>query len=110
MPESNVNRRDFLKTTAAGATALSLSAASANRVYGANERIGVGFVGVGGRAQAHLEIILNLQKAGKGVAPVAVCDVWDGHEGEYQFHPGDKKRAYAQGLFPSARKVGLNVD
>ena len=45
----NVNRRDFLKTTAAGATALTLAASTYNKVYGANDRIGVAFVGVGGR-------------------------------------------------------------
>ena len=39
MSKSNLNRRNFLKTAAAGATALSLTAASANRVYGANGAI-----------------------------------------------------------------------
>jgi len=112
MPEANVDRRDFLKTTAVGATALSLTAASAARVYGANERIGVGFVGVGGRAQAHLDVILRLHKANKSVAPIAVCDVWDGHEEDYTTEHDGKKvtRRYAQGLYPSAKKVGLNVD
>ena len=104
-----LNRRTFLKGTAAAGAALTLTAASAKRVYGANERIGVGFVGVGGRCQAHLEIIDKMSKAGKGVAPVAVCDVWDGHEGEY-LNDKKEKRTYAQGLYPSAKKVGLNVD
>jgi predicted dehydrogenase len=112
MAKSNVNRRDFLKTTAAGTTALSLTAASARRVYGANERLGVAFVGVGGRCQAHLDVILRLSKAGKGVAPVAVCDVWDGHEESYTVERGGQKvkRTYSQGLYPSARKVGLNTE
>jgi predicted dehydrogenase len=111
MTQNNVNRRDFLKVTAAGATALSLSAASARRVYGANERIGVAFVGVGGRCQAHLDIIAKMAKDPKsGVVPVAVCDVWDGHEADYEIERGGKKekRRYAQGLKPSARKVGLD--
>src|ERR1700693_1217513 len=96
MSRSKVHRRDFLKAAAAGATALSLSAASAKRVYGANERIGVGFLGTGGRCQAHLEIINKLKSENKGVDPVAVCDVWDGNK--------EVKR----GLFPSAEKVGLD--
>src|SRR5271168_732629 len=96
MPDPKVNRRTFLQTTAAGATALSLTAASASRVYGANERIGVGFVGVGGRCQAHLSVINRMRKEEKGVAPVAVCDVWDGN------------KEVGRGLYFSAEKVGLN--
>lgn len=98
MPRSRVHRRDFLKTTAAGATALSLTAASAGRVLGANDRVGVAFLGVGGRCQAHLNIINDFKKANKGAAPVAVCDVWDGNE------------EIGRGLYPSAKKVGLNAD
>lgn len=109
---SEVNRRDFLKTTAVGAGAVALAAASYNRVYGANERIGVAFLGVGGRCQAHLEIISKLSKENKGVAPVGVCDVWDGYEGKYTRVRGGKQeeRIYSQGLYPSAKKVGLNID
>jgi predicted dehydrogenase len=99
MSNSGVDRRDFLKTTAVGATALTLSAASAKRVYGANERLGVAFLGVGGRCQAHLEIINKLSKENKGVAPVAVCDVWD----------GNNEKGVNRGLYPSAEKVGLKA-
>jgi predicted dehydrogenase len=107
-----MNRRNFLKATAVGATALSLTAASASRVYGANERVGVAFIGTGGRSQAHLDIILKLQKENKGVAPVAACDVWDGHEEKYFIERDGKQleRTYLQGLYPSAKKLGLNVD
>src|SRR5438270_11657676 len=99
MGQSKVDRRDFLKTTAAGAAALSLTAASAKRVYGANERIGVAFLGTGGRCQAHIDVINKLKKENKGVEPVAVCDVWDGNK-EVQTGGG-------RGLFPSAEKCGL---
>jgi predicted dehydrogenase len=110
MATQDVNRRDFLKTTAAG-SALALTAASYARAYRANERIGVAFLGVGGRCQAHLDIINTLKKDGK-VAPVAVCDVWDGHEGTFKKRLGGKivERKYLQGLYPSAKKVGLNAD
>ncbi|MFN4261170.1 MAG: Gfo/Idh/MocA family protein [Gemmataceae bacterium] len=101
MPESRVDRRDFLKGTAAAGAALTLSAASAKRVYGANERIGVAFLGVGGRCQAHIDIINKLKAEGKGVEPVAVCDVWDGNEEAY---------SGGRGLYPSAKKCGLNVN
>src|SRR5438132_13511940 len=65
MTQRHVDRRDFLKTTAAGAAALSMTAASYARVLGANERIGVGFIGVGGRCQAHLSVINRLTKENK---------------------------------------------
>jgi predicted dehydrogenase len=100
MARSKINRRSFIKTTTAGAAALALTATSYNRVLGANERIGVGFLGVGGRCQAHLDIINKLARENKGVAPVAVCDVWNGND-----DPGVKR-----GLYPSAKKVGLSED
>jgi hypothetical protein len=47
-----------------------------------------------------------------GVVPIGVCDVWDSQEDEYEQEFGGKvtRRKYAQGLFPSAKKVGLNPD
>ena len=103
MPEpNNVNRRDFLKTTAAGATALSLTAASAKRVLGANERLRIAFLGVGGRCQQHIDTVLKMIKEGKPVAAVAVCDVWD----------GDAKlgSGKGRGLYPSAKRCGIPKD
>src|SRR4051794_8999703 len=94
---STPNRRDFLHTSAAGA--LALTAASYNRVYGAMESIGVAFLGVGGRCQQHIDVILEMQKKGLKVRPVAVCDVWDG-----QVVKGLIK---GRGLYPSAQRCGL---
>jgi predicted dehydrogenase len=105
----SANRRDFLKTTAAVGAAVTLTAASYDRVYGANGKIGVGFVGVGGRCQAHLDVVNKLAKDNKGVAPVAVCDVWDGLERTFRGANG-KEQHYLQGLYPSAKKVGLDPD
>jgi predicted dehydrogenase len=45
------------------------------RIKGANERLGVGFIGAGGRAGAHIKICQDLQKAGR-CELVAVCDVY----------------------------------
>jgi predicted dehydrogenase len=102
MSDSEVNRRDFLKASTAAGTALGLTAASFNRVYGANERIGIGFLGVGGRCQQHIDVILQMQKEGKKVAPVAVCDVWDGDD-----KLGSGK---GRGLYPSAKRCGIKDD
>lgn len=70
-------RRCFLRTAAAtGAVALAPNFHVLGQpAQNANERIGVGFIGVGGRAGAHMNIIKNFQKQGL-VEPVAVCDVY----------------------------------
>ncbi len=102
MSSNRVDRRDFIKAGAAGAAALSLTAASYERVQGANERIGIAFLGVGGRCQQHVDVILRMVKEGKQVAPVAVCDVWD----------GDPKlgRGLGRGLYPTAKRCGIKED
>jgi predicted dehydrogenase len=102
MSDHEVNRRDFIKATAAAGSALGLSAVSFNRVYGANERIGVAFLGVGGRCQQHIDVVLQMKKNGVKVEPIAVCDVWDGDE-----KLGSGK---GRGLYPSAKRCGINVD
>src|SRR5579871_899036 len=105
-----------MKTSAVAGTAMTLAAATYSRAAGSNDRIGVAFVGTGGRCQAHLKVINDMAKANKGVAPVAVCDVWDGHEDSWEeevVRNGVKKketRHYSQGLYPSAKTVGLNVN
>lgn len=102
MARKSLDRRDFIKTGAVGASALTLSAASYARVKGALDRIGVGFLGVGGRCQQHLDVILKMQEEKKGVAPVAVCDVWDG-----QVKTGVIK---GRGLYPSAERCNIKDD
>ncbi len=93
-----VNRRDFLKTTVATGAAVSLTAASYERVYGANDRIGVAFLGVGGRCQAHIGVVNKLKNDSKGVEPIAVCDVWDGN------------KEVGRGLYFSAERCGLKPE
>ncbi|HUR52738.1 MAG TPA: Gfo/Idh/MocA family oxidoreductase [Gemmataceae bacterium] len=101
--KSPLDRRKFLGSAAA----LSLSAASYANVPGSNDRVRVGFIGCGGRAQAHIDIVNRLPHS----VPAAVCDVWDGLEDEYDVEFGGKvtRRRYAQGLFPSAKRCGLDV-
>src|SRR5437870_4909281 len=98
MGNVSVDRREFMQTAAAGTAAVTLTAASYGKVLGANDRIGVGFIGVGGRCQEHLGVVNRFSKENKGAAPVAVCDVWDGNA------------QIGRGLYPSAKKVGLNPD
>ena len=77
-PQST-NRRAFIQTAAATAAATAAFrpkfTIAAEGAKGANGRIGVGFIGTGGRAQAHMKIIESLKTEGL-VQPVAVCDVY----------------------------------
>ncbi len=102
MTKRRVNRRSFLKTTAASASVMALSAASYAKVVGANGKIRIGFLGVGGRCQQHIDEILKMQKEGKAVVPVAVCDVWDGDQ--------ELGRGQGRGLYPSAKRCGIKED
>src|SRR3954465_15709515 len=105
MSEQSLNRRKFFGSAAA----LSLSAAGYANVAGSNDRLRVGFIGCGGRAPGHIDTINRPAKAGQPLAAVAVCDVWDGQEDEYDVEFGGKvtRRRYSQGLFPSAKKCSL---
>jgi predicted dehydrogenase len=70
-------RREFLRRASVGAAALAAGAWSvrAQTSPGANERLGVGFIGTGDRGTQLLRELLGL--AGKcNVQVTAVCDVW----------------------------------
>lgn len=72
------SRRGFLRSTAAATGAVAASVPLtilADQTQGANDRVGIGFIGTGGRAQAHLRIVNSLKEKGL-VEPVAVCDVY----------------------------------
>jgi predicted dehydrogenase len=66
---SHPTRRDFTKTGAAAGLATALSA---GRVHGANERVRLGFIGLGNRGDQVLDAFL----AHKDHDIVAVCDIY----------------------------------
>jgi predicted dehydrogenase len=79
---TNLNRRDFLKTSAtlaAGATLASrgiLTAAERTRAIGANDRIRIGLIGCGDRGvNTHMASIHKHAQA-ENLTVVAVCDPW----------------------------------
>lgn len=103
------NRRDFLKASAAASVAgaasaaMTMNASAYQNVAGANERINIAFLGVGGRCQQHIDVINKMVRDNtNNVRPVAVCDVWDGD--------ATLSNGTGRGLFPSARKCGINPD
>lgn len=85
-PESGSSRRGFIKQTAAVAAVTAAAnpfvtpvygqsqAPSTGRVIGANDRIVVGFVGVGGQGMAHVRSVKRNAGA-NNVEIVAACDV-----------------------------------
>src|SRR3954454_5022869 len=95
------DRRSFLATSAVAGAAMSLPAASYGRVLQANQALRVGFLGVGGRCQQHVDVILQMQQENKGVVPVAVCDVWD-----VQVVPNLIK---GRGFYRKAIRCGLDI-
>jgi predicted dehydrogenase len=82
MGETQVNRRDFLKTSGAAAaaatTVASLVAAPAPAsAAGSNDRVRIGFIGPGGRGfGAHVKSLAKLKKDGANIELVAVSDVF----------------------------------
>ena len=66
-------RRDFFKSAAAGAGVL--AASGRDRVLGANDRINVGIIGVGGQGSSHLNALLKRSDDFR-CKVLAVCDVY----------------------------------
>ena len=77
----SITRRSFVSSAAAGVAgglvtgrpAMSQTATSRQGVAGANDRIRLGFIGVGGMGRSHLN---NFQQH-DDVQVVTVCDVWE---------------------------------
>ncbi len=70
-PKTDTNRRHFLRTSGVAASAAALAPGFtilAQEAKGANDRIGIGFIGTGGRAQAHLDIVNGLKQKGEAAA------------------------------------------
>lgn len=77
-PTGSLSRREFLDSTLKAAAAVAVAApyVSRGRVIGANDRIGVGFIGVGGRGRGHVATVQHLIKSGQNAQIVAVCDAF----------------------------------
>ena len=76
-----LTRRQFIRRAGAAAAAVTGTGISTQRTtgktLGANERLGVGVIGTGGRSHAHLKAMHWLKTDGKEpVDIVAVCDVY----------------------------------
>ncbi len=74
----SLTRRQFISRAGAAAATVTVAGTSAKRTLGrsANERIGVGFIGCGGRSQAHLKAVHYLKNKYGNVEIVAACDAY----------------------------------
>ena len=95
-----MNRREFI-----GATTRTVAAASALApfvttlpVLGANDRLGVGFIGVGGRGSSHVATVKRLIQSGEKLEIVAVNDAWEFRRSEAAKQTGAKAYARHQEL------------
>ncbi len=75
---SAVTRRTFLRDGGAAAAVVAARAGTATvrGAGGANERIGIGVIGCGGRGRSHLKVLETLRAKGSAIDIVAVCDAY----------------------------------
>src|SRR5262245_24581815 len=85
-----MQRRQFLSGGVSGAAVTSLSALSAGRVFGANERVNVGLIGCGGRGM----YVARLMRQAPGAAFTAVCDVYERNAGAAKQWAGSDAQAF----------------
>jgi len=78
MTEKSISRREAIRKTSLGAAGLALAFGGVNphRVLGANERVRVGFVGLGGRCKSLMQAFqANAKDLNMEIG--AVCDIWN---------------------------------
>src|SRR5258705_6563464 len=103
---NNETRRSFIKKTATAAAALSATgliktpvygqsqAPSPGRVIGANDRIAVGYIGVGSQGMVHVRTQKE-HASENNIVQAAVCDVWQKRlDAARSFTGVEEKNAY----------------
>jgi predicted dehydrogenase len=72
-----IARRQFLSTSAkATAMGLAVGPFATHGVLGANDRLGVGFIGVGGRGRNHLDTVIGMINQGETLRVVGISDTY----------------------------------
>ncbi len=75
MKSGGIDRREFM----AGAVVSALAAgavAQSSPPKSANDRLGVGVIGCGGRSETHIATLLEMERTDKTVEIVALCDIY----------------------------------
>ncbi len=107
------SRRDFIKSTSLLASAAAISAPYFLRAQGANERINIACIGVGGKGDSDSSSVFGL-----GGNIVALCDIdsntLNGKHKSFQNRAGKENRTYDAKLYRDWRKmfdeVGKSID
>src|SRR5690554_3039121 len=78
MKDSHITRRDFLKKSVATTTTALVSGSVLGEIYpgrviGANDRINMGFIGIGNRGT----LLMNLFMQEKNCQVAGLCDVYE---------------------------------
>ena len=102
LSQHQITRRKFIGTAAKAAAVASVASLAPSvargRVVGANDRIGVGFIGVGGRGRSHVATVQGLIKSGENLQIVAVCDAYGYRRDEVAKLTGAKIHKHHQEL------------
>jgi predicted dehydrogenase len=100
-----IDRRTFVSSTAAGlvGAGAGLSARSQSNVAGANDRVNIGFIGVGGMGRSNMGVFGRLPD----VRIAAVCDVWDYHTEQAVHVTRDRPEGPAKGFNDFRRLLDL---
>lgn len=94
-PQSmRILRRDLLKGAAAVGMGVAASPVSASASLQANSRLGIGFVGVGGRGSALFGEFTKIKNAGANIEFTAICDVWDRRTQDRVRDTGGRAKGY----------------
>lgn len=75
--KNDFSRRRFIKTSTAGATLMATAGSAVAKSTDSNSKLRLGFIGVGGRCQAHVDSAIHLHAHGGAVELAAVCDVYN---------------------------------
>jgi predicted dehydrogenase len=77
VPATAFTRRGFLETTTAAALgSLATPWVASRNALGANERLAVGFIGVGGRGRTHLDTVIGMINQGAPLQVVGISDTY----------------------------------
>jgi predicted dehydrogenase len=73
---NDLSRRQFIQKAGVTAASITLVSSAVGKENSPNERIGMGFIGCGGRSNAHIKAVDYLKSRGENVDIVAACDAY----------------------------------
>ncbi|MBN2290075.1 MAG: Gfo/Idh/MocA family oxidoreductase [Candidatus Glassbacteria bacterium] len=103
MSDQSISRREAIRKTSLGAAGLAMAfgGMQPSRVLGANDRVRVGFIGIGSRCRSLMQAFqasakdLNMEIG-------AICDIWNKRR--------ESGAAFVKGLAGTAPRVARNTD